>query len=94
LGLLLPGVIISFGAFLAWVKLYPEDYDPKNIEYVLWTYGLNQNMNLDDAVPGMTRDNRTVRVVKGMSKEQLKSRFGYIRTADATTPYFRGCNES
>ena len=51
MGLLLPGVIISFGAFLAWVKLYPEDYDPKNIEYVLWTYGLNQNMNLDDAVP-------------------------------------------
>jgi hypothetical protein len=29
------GVLLSFWVFIAWVNLYPEDYDPKNIDYVL-----------------------------------------------------------
>jgi hypothetical protein len=29
------GVLLSFCVLIAWVKLYPEDYDPKNIDYVL-----------------------------------------------------------
>jgi hypothetical protein len=83
-------MLLSFGIFVAWVELYPEDQDPKNIEYVLWTHGLNQSMNLDHAIAGMTHDRWPVRLVKGMSKEQLKKRFGNIRTLDET-PNFSGC---
>jgi hypothetical protein len=73
------------------VKLYPEDYDPKNIHYVLWKHGLNANMNLDDAVAGMTHDTWAVNIVKGMSKEQLKSRFGYVRSYQEARPYLQLC---
>lgn len=90
LSLLALGMLLSFGIFVAWVELYPEDQDPKNIDYVLWTHGLNQNMNLDHAVAGMTHDKWPVRIVKGMSKEQLKERFGYIHTPDET-PNYSGC---
>jgi len=47
-------------------------------------------MNLDHAIAGMTHDRWPVRLVKGMSKEQLKKRFGNIRTLDET-PNFSGC---
>ncbi len=49
-------MLLSFGMFVAWIVLYPEDQDPKNIDYVLWKHGLNQNMNLDHAIAGMTHD--------------------------------------
>jgi hypothetical protein len=83
-------VLLSFCAFVAWVKMYPVDVDPKNIEYVLWAHGLNQNMNLDHALDGMTHDKWPERLVIGLSKEQLKERFGYIRTWDEA-PDLRGC---
>lgn len=88
---LIVGIFLSAAAFLAWVKLYPENYDPKNINYVLWKHGLNKNMNLDDAIAGMTHDVWPVNIVKGMTKEQLKERFGYTRSLDETTPYLRLC---
>ncbi len=53
---MLAGLAFSFFALLFWVTGYPEDYDPKNIEYVLWSHGLNRNMNLDHALGGMTHD--------------------------------------
>ena len=90
LSLVALGMLLSFGIFAAWVELYPEDQDPKNIDYVLWTHGLNQNMNLDHAIAGMTDDRRPVRLVTGMSKEQLKKRFGYIHTLEET-PNLSGC---
>jgi hypothetical protein len=37
------GVMLSCGFFMFWVTQYPTDYDPKNIDYVLWTHRLNQN---------------------------------------------------
>jgi hypothetical protein len=83
--------VLSFCVFIAWVKLYPEDYDPKNIDYVLWKHGLNANMNLDHALGGMTHDTWAVNIVKGMSKEQLKTRFGYFRSVEEATPYLRLC---
>ncbi|MGA2170516.1 MAG: hypothetical protein ABSG62_20180 [Terracidiphilus sp.] len=86
------GMLLSFGIFMFWVTAYPEDYDPKNIDYVLWTHGLNKNMNLDDAVGGMTHDTWSVRLVKGLSKEQLTTRFGNIRELKAARPYDRLCD--
>ncbi len=87
------GILISFGIFVAWVGLYPEDVDPKNIDYVLWTHGMNQNMNLDHAIAGMTHDRHPERLIRGLSKEQLKQRFGYIRSRDQV-PQYGGCYPS
>lgn len=93
LSLVVLGMMLTFGIFVAWIELYPEDQDPKNIDYVLWTHGLNQNMNLDHAVAGMTHDRWPERLVKGMSKEQLKKRFGYIHTLEET-PNLSGCYQA
>jgi hypothetical protein len=86
------GVGLSFGAFLLWVTEYPQDYDPKNIDYVLWTHGLNENMNLDRALSGMTHDSWAVRLVRGLSKDQLRERFGIIRTLSEARPYDQLCD--
>jgi hypothetical protein len=83
------GILLSCGAFLAWIKMYPQDVDPKNVEYVLWTHGLNLNMNLDHALDAMTHDRWPERLVLGSSKAQLQQRFGYILTPEE--PHPRGC---
>jgi hypothetical protein len=85
------GMLLSFGIFMTWLGLYPDVGDPKNIYYVLWTHGLNENVNLDNAVGAMTHDVKSERLVKGLSKEQLKNRFGYIRTLNEVGPYYRLC---
>lgn len=85
------GMLLSFGVFVTWLGLYPDDYDPKNVYYVLWKHGLNQNMNLDHAVGAMTHDVRSERLVTGLSKEQLTSRFGYIRALKEARPYDQLC---
>ncbi len=88
-------IIVSAATLLvvgiSWLALYPEEYDPKNMHYVLWKHGLSEHINLDNAVGGMTHDTSAVNIVKGMSKEQLNHRFGFIRTLDQVTPYLREC---
>lgn len=78
-------------ALLLWVTMYPEPSDPKNIHYVMWKHGLNHNMDLDAATAGMTHDTFSVSIVKGMTREQLKDRFGYIRSIGEAGPYLRLC---
>jgi hypothetical protein len=39
-----------------------RDQDPNSIDDVLWAYGLNENMNLDHAIAGMTHDRWPVRI--------------------------------
>jgi hypothetical protein len=41
------GVILSLGALVTWLEAYPDNVDPKNIYYVLWKHGLNNNINID-----------------------------------------------
>lgn len=84
------GVFLSFCVRVAWIKMYPNGDDPKNMEYVLWTHGLNQNMNLDNAVDAMTHDGHPERLVIGLSEEQIRKKFGYIRT-ESEAPDVRGC---
>lgn len=86
------GILLSYAYFIHWVKAYPTGYDPKNIDYVLWKHGLNQNMNLDNAIGAMTHDTWAVRLVEGQSKEDLKNRFGYIRTLKEARPYDQLCS--
>jgi hypothetical protein len=90
-GFAMLGVALSACFFLAWVTTYTEDYDPKNIDYVLWKHGLNQNMNLDHALGGMTHDTWAVKLVEGKSKSELINRFGYIKTLSQARPYDQLC---
>lgn len=85
------GVILSTGLVVGWMQTYPDQSDPKNIYYVLWKHGWNSNMNLESALAAMTHDTWPVRRVQGLSQEQLKARFGFIRTLDEAAPYLRAC---
>jgi hypothetical protein len=85
------GVILSSVAFYVWLGTYPDDVDPRNIYYVLWKRGLNKNMNLDSALAAMSHDVWPVRRVEGLTKDQLKARFGYVRTLAEVTPYYQSC---
>jgi hypothetical protein len=85
-------ILLSYTYFIYWVKAYPVGYDPKNIDYVLWKHGLNQNMNLDNAIGAMTHDTWAVRLVEGQSKEELTNRFGFIRTLKEARPYDQLCS--
>lgn len=85
------GVILSLLVLYTWLGTYPDDVDPKNIHYVLCKHGLNNNMNLDSALAAMPHDVRPVRHVEGLTKDQLKARFGYIRTLGEVTPYYQAC---
>lgn len=86
------GMLLSYAYFIHWVKAYPAGYDPKNIDYVMWKHGWNQNMNLDNAIGAMTHDAWPVRLVEGKSKEELKNRFGFIRTLKEARPYDQLCS--
>jgi hypothetical protein len=86
------GTTLSLLVLCTWLGTYPDDVDPKNIYYVLWKHGLNNSMNLDFALAAMSHDVWPVRQVQGLSKEQLKARFGFIKTLDEATPYLRGCS--
>jgi len=52
---------------------------------------MNSHMDLDAAVAGMTHDTWAVNIVKGMTKDELKSRFGYLRNFHEARPYLQFC---
>jgi len=85
------GVILSLLVFFTWLGTYPDDVDARNIYYVLWKHGLNNNMNLDSALAAMSRDVWPARRVDGLTKDQLTARFGYVRTLGEVTPYYQAC---
>lgn len=83
--------LLAVGVVLVWLGAYPDEGDPRNIQYVLWKHGLNKNMDLDNALFAMVRDVSRERQVQGLTKDQLKARFGYVRTLAEVTPYYRAC---
>jgi hypothetical protein len=85
------GVVLSVGVLVGWLATYPDDVDPKNIYYVLWKHGLNNNINIDSALVAMSHDVWAVRRVQGLTTDQLKARFGYVRTLEEVMPYYRAC---
>jgi hypothetical protein len=87
------GVVLSLGVLITWVETYSDAVDPKNIYYVLCKHGLNNNMNIDSALVAMSHDVRPVRQVQGLTREQLKNRFGYTRTLDEATPYLAAATQ-
>ncbi|MGH9735054.1 MAG: hypothetical protein ACRD8A_10760 [Candidatus Acidiferrales bacterium] len=85
------GVALSLVFVVVWSQSYPDPSDPKNIYYVLWKHRLNKDMNIDSALAAMSHDVWPVRQVEGLTEEQLKARFGFVRTLDEATPYLRDC---
>jgi hypothetical protein len=88
------GIVVSLGVLVAWLETYPDSGDPKNIYYVLWKHGLNNKIDIDSALGAMSHDAWPVRRVQGLTRDQIKERFGYVRTLDETTPYLRACDST
>lgn len=72
-----------------WMVMYPDPYDPQGIRYVLWKSGL-PSMNPDMALEVMEHTNADP-IVVGKTEEQLRNRFGYLRTLDQADSYMRSC---
>ena len=72
-----------------WVATYPGYYDPKNLHYLLWKWGF-ASINLDRALSIMTHDNFQPLVI-GRSEDELRERFGYLRSLGEARPYLQGC---
>lgn len=87
------GVLLSFGAIALWLVVAPDTNDPKNLYYVLWKHGLNPNMNLDHALDTMVLDSDQRAFVIGSTKEQLKSRYGTVRSLNEAAQYYQQCDE-
>jgi len=85
------GMILSFGVLVTWLRTYPDDVDPKNIYYVLWETRAQRQYESRSALGAMSLDTWPVRQVQGLTKDQLKARFGYIRTLEEVTPYYQAC---
>lgn len=79
--------MLSFGVLVIWLSVYPDNVDPKNIYDALWKHGFNNNMNLDSALVAMSHDVWPVKQVQGLTQDQLKARFGFVRSLQETTPY-------
>jgi hypothetical protein len=85
------GSVLAIGFLTAWMVAYSDDGDPRNIYYVLWKHGLNDSINLDSALAALLREPRRFDMVRGLTKDQLKARYGYVRTLGEVGPYYEAC---
>jgi hypothetical protein len=85
------GILLTLCCLRLWIATYPDRGDPKNLNYVLWKHGLNSDMDLDTALATMTHDTWAVNRVVGLTPNQLKDRFGYVKTFDQARPYLQLC---
>lgn len=76
------------GFFLLWWAMYPDYYDPKSIAYVEWKAHLLP-MDPRRALRIMTHGANSDKLVLGESEDQLRNRFGFVRTVDQVSPYLR-----
>jgi hypothetical protein len=81
-------VVLVF--LVGWVLTYPSESDPKNIRYVCWKAGFHA-MDPDIALGTMIGDADRERIVIGRTKEELRSKFGYLLPPAGAPPYLRGC---
>jgi hypothetical protein len=87
---IVPSVVVAalIVVVVLWVGLYPDKYDPKNIQYVFWKWHL-ASIDLDRAVSTMHHDRWSERMIIGRSEESLTKRFGYLLPPEAAPPCFR-----
>ena len=76
-----------------WEATYPGIDDPKNIHYFLWKKGL-ASIDLDRALGTMTGDTHSESLVLGKSEDELRKRFGYLRSIDEVSSYQRDCYQN
>ncbi len=74
---------------IEWTLTYPSG-EPKNIVYVLWKYGL-YGMNPDLATDTMIGDSNSEKLIVGMTRAQLRKRFGFLLTPAEVSPYLKAC---
>ena len=88
--MMLASVLGSVTIFLlGWVLLYPSP-DPKNMNYVLLKAGFH-TMDPETAAGIMVGDVHSEKLVLGKTREQLRSRFGYLTTLAQASAYLQGC---
>lgn len=75
-----------------WVGFYPDKYDPKNPQYVLWKWHLAR-IDLDRAVSTMQHDRGSEQMILGKSEKELTRRFGYLLPPEAAAPCYRSDSE-
>jgi len=92
LALITTGVVLTLAFFRLWIATYPEAGDPKNIAFILWKHGLNNDMNLDIAVSTMTHDAWSEKRVIGLTRTELNARFGFTKTYDQVDSYLQLCD--
>ena len=81
-------VVALICAALLWAVIYSDPYDPKNLHYLAWKWRLLP-LAPDRALEIMGHDAHSESLVRGMTKEELEQRFGYVLTADQVSPYLR-----
>ena len=75
-------ICIGFLAvFVAWLALYPQKSDPKNLYYVAWKWGF-PTMDPEAACENMIGDRNTEDLVMGKTVEQVRKRFVHLREND------------
>ena len=89
----LPVILASaIGALLVivicWKALYPDYYDPKNLQYVLWKHGL-ASIDLDRAVAVMPHARFSEQLVLGKDMDGLRRRFGFLRSPNEENSHLR-----
>jgi hypothetical protein len=62
-----------------WVATYGDYYDPNNIHYVLWKWGI-ASIDPGRALSIMTHDSNSQRLVVGRTEYELQRKFGYLRS--------------
>ena len=74
-----------------WNLVYSPTRDPKGLPYLLWKLGL-PTIDPNIALGIMTGDSGAGKLVKGLTTDQLRKRFGHVNRDDLT-PYQRYCKE-
>ena len=83
------GVVIIVGLTLVlWQTMYPDQYDPKGLHYVLWKHHLAY-MDVERASEIITHDRDRNSMILGRTKAELTQRFGYLKSPAEVRLYLR-----
>ena len=92
LALIATGVVFTLGSLRLWIAMYSDAGDPKNLSYVLWKHGLNNDMDLNAVLGIMTHDAYSENLVIGLTPSELQARFGYTKTYNQVSPDLQLCD--
>ena len=82
----IPALVLGVWGLL----LYPDPNDPKNMRYVLWR-DLGVPMDLDRATYVFGSDGPHQYRLLGMTKDELRERFGYLTPVEKASSELQYC---